>query len=176
MAGCPHVILVGLPGAGKTTVGRALAQALGWPFVDLDDAIAQQAGMSIAELFATHGERYFRELEYRATERLVQARQSTVVAPGGGWITQQPLVELVRPPSILIWLRLSPECALERMGAGRLARPLLAGADPLATLTDLSRAREAFYLQANHTVSVETMTPIEVVDAIVALARSGQRD
>ena len=127
--------------------------------------------MSVRDIFATRGEAHFRALEREATERLALAEAPAVVAPGGGWITVPGLVELVRPPARLIWLRVSPERALERLGEGVEARPLLSGRDPLAALTAILTAREAFYLQADHTVSVELMTPIDAVEAILALAR-----
>jgi shikimate kinase len=166
-----HLVLVGIPGAGKSTVGRELASRLGWPFIDLDVEIATREGMSVSGIFATRGEAYFRSLERAATERLAQAQVPAVVAPGGGWITVPGLVELLRPPSRLIWLRVPPASALERLGAGVEARPLLSGPDPLASLTAILTAREAFYLQADHAVSVEMMTPLGVVEHILALAR-----
>jgi len=166
-----HIVLVGIPGAGKSTVARALAARLQWPFVDVDDEIAAREQMSVRDIFATRGEAHFRALEREATERLALAEAPAVVAPGGGWITVPGLVELVRPPARLIWLRVSPERALERLGKGVEARPLLSGRDPLAALTAILTAREAFYLQADHTVSVELMTPFDAVEAILALAR-----
>lgn len=166
-----HLVLVGIPGAGKTTVARDLAARLQWPFVDLDEEIAARECMSVRDIFATRGEAHFRSLERAATERLAAAEIPAVVAPGGGWITVPGLVELVRPPSRLVWLRVSPERALERLGEGVEARPLLSGPEPLAALTAILTAREAFYLQANHTVSVEMMTPLDAVEAILALAR-----
>lgn len=171
MTPAAHLILVGLPGAGKSTVGREVARRLQRPFVDLDDEICAAAGMSVREIFATHGEARFRDLERAATERLARSDAPAVVAPGGGWITVPGLVRLVRPPSRLIWLQLSAERALARLGAGVAVRPLLAVTDPLAALRDLLKARESFYMQADHTLSVEMMTPPEMVEATLALAR-----
>ncbi|MHB8839522.1 MAG: shikimate kinase [Gemmatimonadaceae bacterium] len=171
MPGAAHLVLVGIPGAGKSTVGRELARRLNWPFVDLDDDITARAGMSVRDIFERHGETHFRMLERDATERLARSDAAMVVAPGGGWITVPGLVELVRPPSQLIWLQLTPLRALERLGREVEHRPLLAGADPLAALTSLLAARETLYLQADHAVSVEMMTPSSAVEAILALAR-----
>jgi shikimate kinase len=166
-----HLILVGIPGAGKSTIGRALAERLQRPFVDLDEQIETRAGMTVREIFATHGEHRFREMERDATEQLVRDARALIVAPGGGWIAVPGLVTLVRPFAQLVWLRVSPERALARLGDQISARPLLIGSDPLAALTAILAAREAFYLQADHTVSVDMMTPAEAVDAIVALAQ-----
>ncbi len=171
MGRAAHLVLVGIPGAGKSTVGHELAARLQWPFVDLDEEIAAREGMSVREIFATRGEAHFRALEREATERLALAETPAVVAPGGGWITVSGLVDLLRPPARLIWLRVSPERALERLGPGLDTRPLLSGPDPLAALTAILKAREQFYLQADHTVSVEMMTPFDAVDDILALAR-----
>jgi shikimate kinase len=166
-----HLVLVGIPGAGKSTVGRELARRLEWPFVDLDDDIIARAGLSVREIFAAYGEQRFRALEREATERLAQNASPMVIAPGGGWIAVPGLVELLRPPSRLVWMRISPARALDRLGPDVASRPLLAGSDPLAALTALAAARETFYLQADHTLSVESMTLDEVVRAILPLAR-----
>lgn len=170
MSGASHLILIGLPGAGKSTIGTALADRLGWPFVDLDKEIGEHAGMSIREIFERLGEARFRAFEREATERVAQSTVPMVIAPGGGWITVPGLVERVRPPSQLVYLELSPACALERLGGAVEARPLLAGPDPLEALTKILATRRKLYVQADHTLSVEMMTRDEVVKAIVALA------
>lgn len=170
MGKAAHLVLVGIPGSGKTSTGRELARALRWSFLDLDELIAERAGMSVRDIFATHGESHFRALEREATEQLAQAAEPVVVAPGGGWITVPGLVELVRPPAQVIWLKVSPQKALERMGHDVVTRPMLTGPAPLGALAAICAAREHFYMQADHTVSVETMTPLEAAQAILALA------
>lgn len=172
MGKAAHLVLVGIPGSGKTSTGRELARLLQWPFVDVDERIAEIAGMSVRDIFATHGEAHFRSMERDVTMQLAQAVEPIVVAPGGGWITVPGLVELLRPKARLIWLKVSAQMALERMGPNGVAqRPLLSGPAPLGALAAILAAREPFYLQADHTVSVEMMTPIEVAESIVALAR-----
>ncbi|HEY5490319.1 MAG TPA: shikimate kinase [Gemmatimonadaceae bacterium] len=166
-----HIVLVGIPGSGKSSTGHALARALRWPLFDLDEQIAERAGMTVAEIFATHGEGYFRAREREVTQELAQVTEPMVVAPGGGWITVPGLPELLRPPAQLVWLKVSPQKAIERMGKGVGTRPMLAGPTPLSALTAIAAAREKFYLQADHTVSVELMTPSEAADAILALAQ-----
>jgi len=170
VGGVPHLILVGLPGAGKTTVGAALAERLGWPFLDLDARIEERAGMRVAQIFEALGESAFRGMERAATMELAESTSRFVVAPGGGWITVPGLVELVRPPSRLVFLQVAPTTAIQRLEASVANRPLLAGPDPLAALHRLLTARQAFYLQADHTLSVDLMTPDEVAAAIMTLA------
>ena len=99
-----QVVLLGLPGAGKTTAGQALADRLGWTFLDFDEQIEAETGLSVAEIFAKFGEPYFRRLEADLTKRLA-SRHQVVFAPGGGWITNAELPALLDRDAILIWLR-----------------------------------------------------------------------
>lgn len=170
MAG--HLILVGLPGAGKSTVGPLVAQALQRAFLDFDAEIARREGRSVAQVFATDGEARFRALERALTVEL-QGAPPMVLAPGGGWVTTAGSLELLSPPAIIVYLAVSPAVALERMGEDLRSRPLLAGSDPETALARLLARRESSYLQANHTVSTDTLTPKEIADCIVALARAG---
>jgi shikimate kinase len=165
-----HLVLVGIPGSGKTSTGRELAKLLRWPFLDLDEEITALAGSSVRDIFATHGEAHFRALEREVTERLATVAAPMVLAPGGGWITVPGLVALLRPPAQLVWLKVTPQRAIERMGKGISKRPMLTGPAPMGALASLAAAREQFYLQSDHTVSVDTMTPSEAAEAILALA------
>jgi shikimate kinase len=168
-----HVVLVGLPGAGKTTIGRRVAQALGRRFIDLDVEIERRSGRRIAAIFAADGEAGFRRLEHEATAALVGAAPA-VIAPGGGWATQQASVALLRPRALLVHLAVSPEVALGRLGAGIALRPLLAGADPLAELKRLATERRAAYAGADGEVDTELLDPKEVVDAVLELVSVGR--
>jgi shikimate kinase len=155
----PHVVLVGLPGSGKTTVGRALAARLGRPFLDFDEEIERREGRSIREIFADRGERYFRSLERRLTEEMRDAGGGMVLAPGGGWVTVRRLVEMLRPPAAVVYLATQPATALDRMGTERQLRPLLDSGDPLAALSRLFEQRRGLYEAAADLV-IET----EVLD------------
>lgn len=166
--GLPHLILVGLPGAGKTTVGRAVAEKLERPFLDFDDEIERREGMSIAEIFGSKGEQHFRKLERRLTEELAQT-SGMVVAPGGGWIANPDVVGIVRPPAQIVYLRVRPATALARLGAARSTRPLLTRADPLAELTRLLEERRLAYEQADVAVSAELLPLQGVIDAVAEL-------
>jgi shikimate kinase len=169
--GVVHLVLVGLPGAGKSTVGRRVAERLGRPFVDLDDVIERQEGRTVAELFAERGEAYFRARELAATAELRAAAAPSVVAPGGGWVTVPGAVALLRPPGRIIHLAVSPERALARLGGARRERPLLRRPDPLAALESLLVARRAEYEAcADHEVATDLLTVQQVTNAVVELA------
>ena len=166
--GLPHLILVGLPGAGKTTVGRAVAAKLGRSFLDFDDEIERREGMPISQIFGAKGEHGFRALELRLTKELAKT-SGMIVAPGGGWISQPEAIALVRPPATIVYLRLRPETALARLGPQRNTRPLLMGPDPLGALKKLLGERGPAYETADQTVNSELLSLQGVIDAVVAL-------
>lgn len=164
-----HLVFIGLPGAGKSTVGRLVAERLGIPFVDLDLEIESMAGRTVSEIFALDGEATFREMEREATRRVVE-RPPAVVSPGGGWIAQPDAVALLRPPGRIIHLRVSPRTALHRMGASAAQRPLLAGGDSLAALERLEGDRRSAYATADAVLDTETLSLQELVAQSSALA------
>jgi len=168
-----HLILVGLPGAGKSTVGRAVASQLRLRFLDFDVEIAKREKLSIPELFAAKGEPYFRELERTLTAELRDGR-GMVLAPGGGWIANPGCLEALRARAILVYLEVSPERAVARMGLGLTKRPLLMRPNPVEQATNLLAARKELYLQSDHTVSTDLIARDEVVRLIVALAMAEQ--
>lgn len=163
------LVLVGLPGVGKSTVGAAVARRLGWPFLDFDVEIERREGSSVSELFRTRGEAYFRACERRLTEELA-GRGGTVLAPGGGWIVQPGLVALLRPPGRIIYLSATPATVAARLGAGQASRPLLQGADVTDRLARLLAAREAAYRAADLVVDTELIDEQEVICRVLALA------
>ena len=167
--GKPHLILVGLPGSGKSVVGEALAQRLNRSFLDFDREIERRESASISEIFAVRGEPYFRQQEIALTLELRQCG-NMVVAPGGGWVTNKGVVDIIRPPARLIYLKVKPETALARLGAQRSARPLLTRPDPLGELRRLLVEREKAYGQADHILSAEVLDIKRVVDKLVELA------
>ena len=167
--GKPHLILVGLPGSGKTVVGEALGERLNRSFLDFDREIERREGSSISEIFAVRGEPYFRQQEIALTLELRQCG-NMVVAPGGGWVTNKGVVEVIRPPARLIYLKVKPETALARLGAQRAGRPLLSRPDPLGELKRLLAERETLYSQADHVVSAEMLDVKRVVEKLAELA------
>jgi shikimate kinase len=167
--GKPHLILVGLPGSGKTAVGEALAARLNRSFLDFDREIERRESATIAEIFGVRGEPYFRQQELVLTLELRQCG-NMVVAPGGGWVTNKGVVEIIRPPARLIYLKVKPETALRRLGSTRAARPLLSRPDPLGELRRLMVEREMLYAQADHEISAEVFDVKRLVDKLVELA------
>lgn len=175
--GARHLVLLGLPGAGKSTIGPLVARALGRAFVDLDAAIESREGRAVPEIFATAGEGAFRRVERDLTATLLApGRPPLVLAPGGGWIEDPANRAWLGEGAVAVYLRVSVPVALARMGAAVEARPLLAGADPAAKLDELLRRREPFYLQAEYTLSSDTMSPDAAASSIVALASASRRD
>lgn len=164
-----HLVLVGLPGAGKSTLGRLVAGRLGSPFVDLDAEIERHEGRTVAEIFARDGEGRFRELERLMTED-VALRGNLVLSPGGGWVTQPALPALLRPPGRIIHLDVTPATALARLGSATGERPLLTTDDPAKVLEDLHTVRAPAYGIADAVLDTETLELQELVDQLAALA------
>ena len=154
------VVLVGMMGAGKSSVGRRLAARLGIPFIDADTEIESAAGMTIAEIFAQHGESYFRAGEARVIARLLE-QGPQVLATGGGAVMDANTRALIRDRSISVWLKADLEILLKRTRR-RGDRPL---ADKIK---DLLPQREPIYAQANITVQSRDEPHDTIVDEIVA--------
>jgi shikimate kinase len=167
----PHIILVGLPGSGKSSVGRAVATQLGRTFLDLDLEIERREGRSISEIFGENGESYFRAKELALTKELQQVG-NMILAPGGGWITIPDIVGLLRPPGRLIYLRVQPETALTRLGTRRTQRPLLSRPDPGGELKRLFSQRRAAYETADHVIDTELYSLQRVIEKVMELASS----
>lgn len=166
-----HIVLVGLPGSGKSTVGPLVAEALGLPFVDIDGVLSRRMGMPVDRILAEFGESRFRELEREAvTERL--ADEPSVVASGGGWAAEPGNLEGARARSVFIWLKVSAAVAIGRAEAGAV-RPLLAGGEGLSRMSALLAARESFYKQADTTVANEGGDPAVAADEIIGWIRRG---
>jgi shikimate kinase len=164
----PHLILVGLPGAGKSTVGALLATALERSFLDFDTEITRREGKSIPEIFGQDGEDHFRQLEHALTREL-QELGNMILSPGGGWVTRPDAVHLLRPPGRLVYLKISPGVAMLRMGATATGRPLLNRPDPRGELDRLLVARRAVYESAELVVNVDQLDPQRVTQRIIEL-------
>ena len=165
----PHLVLVGLPGAGKTICGELLAARLGRPFVDLDREIERMAGRSVTAIFDQLGESAFRDLETEAT-RALDTLPPAIIAPGGGWIERQVNREIARGTCRLVYLRVSPATALRRLGNQTASRPLLAGGDPAINIATIFDRRGPLYMTSDAELDTEVLSPEEVVDRLVVLA------
>ncbi len=169
----PRAVLIGLPGVGKSTVGRRLAGALAVPFADSDDLVERSAGRSVAEIFGRDGEPAFRRLEAAAIAQALTGFDG-VLALGGGAVgssgTRQALLD---SPAPVLLLTASPEELLTRIGRTR-HRPLLAG-DPAARLAELAAVREPLYRQLAGASCDTSGRPIEAVVAELAALLDTQR-
>jgi shikimate kinase len=141
------IVLVGLMGAGKTTIGRRLAKRLGLPFVDSDEEIEKAADRKISEIFEHFGEAGFRDGERRVMRRLIDGSPK-VIATGGGAFVDSETRALILAHCLAIWLLAEPETLAERVGR-RADRPLLKDRDALEVLRDLGEARSPFYAEAH---------------------------
>ncbi len=159
------IVLVGLMGVGKTTVGRRLAKKLGLGFVDSDHEIEQAADMSVGEIFEKYGEDDFRSGERRVIARLLDGSPQ-VVATGGGAFINDETRELIKREGISVWLDADVNILVERTGR-RDTRPLLKNGDPKAILARLSRERSPYYAQADLKVVSGDGSHDHVVNAII---------
>jgi shikimate kinase len=144
------IVLVGMMGVGKTSVGRRLAAALRFDFVDADEAIEEAAKMTISEIFETYGEAYFRDGERRVIARLLDERHGgseSVIATGGGAFVDPATRALILERGIAVWLDSDIDTLLDRVGRNS-HRPLLRQGDPRETLTRLRTERAPFYAEA----------------------------
>lgn len=161
------IALIGLRGAGKSTVGKNVAEKLGRPFVELDALIEEEAGLGLAEIFALHGESYYRRLERDVLSQLVAAERDTVLATGGSLATERPTFELLKGSAVTIWLKAKPEQHLDRVKAQGDRRPMAGRADPLAELGTLLKDREPLYGEAEIVVDTSALTSQQVADEIL---------
>ena len=164
-----HVLLVGLPGSGKTTVGVLVAKELGATFVDVDTAIVRREGRPVTLIFAEKGEAAFRDMERHEVEATL-GRDAAVIAPGGGWAVQPGVLAQARAAALIVYLKTKPDTATRRAGPGN--RPTLMGGDPLDLMRDLLRDREVAYQEADATVDTDGRSAVDVAAEVVRLARA----
>ena len=155
-----QIVLLGLPGSGKSTVGPIVAQKLGWRFVDLDQQIEAAVGLSVSQIFATRGEAEFRRIERELTDRLA-FEVRLVLSPGGGWLLRNQLRDAVE-----IWLEVDPHEAVNRLGSGAAGRPLLQP-DPLKRMQQLLAERRQHYNRAELHIDTNGKSAAEVAAAVV---------
>jgi shikimate kinase len=167
--GMRAIVLVGMMGSGKSSVGRRLGAKLGLPFVDADVEIETAAGMTIPEIFAQRGESEFRDGERRVISRILTTRAPLVLATGGGAFMNSETRERIARLGISIWLKAEPEVLMRRVRK-RANRPLLQTADPDATMRRMLAEREPVYALADLTLtSRDAPHDVVVEDAVAAL-------
>lgn len=144
------IVLVGMMGVGKSTIGRRLAARLKIPFVDVDDEIIVSANMEIADIFERHGEAHFREGERKVIQRLLDGTEK-VIATGGGAFIEQATRALILDKSTCVWLRADLDILVKRVSK-RDTRPLLRNGDPKKIIADLSKIRDPLYALAHYQI------------------------
>jgi XRE family transcriptional regulator, aerobic/anaerobic benzoate catabolism transcriptional regulator len=165
----PVIALLGLRGAGKTTIGRRLARRLRIPFVELDRRVEEAAGLTLDEIFALHGEEYYRRLERETLDRVLRDGAPLIVATGGGIVTRPDTFAVLRQRALTIWLRADPEDHWNRVVQQGDRRPMADHPEAMAELRRLLAARRPLYGEAAHTVDTSGVELDEIVKRIEAL-------
>ena len=164
------IVLVGMMGAGKSTVGRRLAMRLRLPFLDADIEIEAAASMSIPDIFATHGELYFRDGEARVIARLLD-NGPAVIATGGGAVMREETRKRIADKAVSIWLKADLDVIMKRVKR-RADRPLLQTEDPAATVARLLEVREPLYQTADLTILSRDVPHERIVDECMDVLRA----
>ncbi len=165
-----HILLIGLPGSGKSTVGPLVANLLKMPFIDVDREIERVAGVSIETLFRERGEAYFRNLESEAVVAQLDRPTPAVVATGGGWAAQARNLSQRLERRVCVYLETSPPVATARASQDG-GRPLLPRGQELLAMEQLLRNRERYYAGADLRVTTDGLSAREVARRVAELAR-----
>ena len=164
-----NIVLMGFMGAGKTTIGKKLAKALGYEFIDTDEWIEKEQGRKISDIFAEDGEAAFRDMETDLLKHLQESKEKFVLSIGGGMPVREENRALLRNLGIVIYLKTSKEEIIRRV-SGDKNRPLLQGGDLEEKVTNLMNAREQIYVETAHAeVITDRKNPSEVVENIMSI-------
>ncbi len=163
-----NITLVGFMGTGKTTAGRILARRLGYRFIDVDEEIEREQGVSISHIFSELGETYFRMLE-RDFIKALSFKEGLIISAGGGAVIDERNIEAMKTGGVIVCLTAAPDAIMKRVG-NSANRPLLKVPDPMSRITELMGAREQFYRKADFTIDTTAMTPGDVAEEIIRLA------
>jgi XRE family aerobic/anaerobic benzoate catabolism transcriptional regulator len=169
-----RIALVGLRGAGKSTVGALLAERLQVPFVELDREIERAAAMETADILAVHGQAHFRKLERSALEAVLQAHPRVVIATGGGLVTETATYELLLAECFVLWLRASPTQHMSRVVAQGDLRPMADNPQAMEDLRAILESRAALYARADAELDTSSLTPQTAADAVLRMV--GRRE
>ncbi len=166
-----RVALIGLRGAGKTTLGQAAARALDMPFIELDREIERVAGMDLAEIFSVHGQGFFRRLELQCLEHVVHAYDRAVIATGGSLVTEPATFDLLLASCYVIWLRAAPAQHMERVAAQGDLRPMAGSRQAMEDLEAILESRAPLYARANAELDTSGLDRDEALAALLELIR-----
>jgi XRE family aerobic/anaerobic benzoate catabolism transcriptional regulator len=161
------IALVGLRGAGKSTVGARLAKKLKIEFIELDRRIEKAAGMSLGEIFSIHGEGYYRRLEFETLQKLFYESPGCVLATGGSIVSEHESWNLVKRLCFTVWLRATPKEHMSRVLKQGDLRPMKDNPSAMIELKDLLSRREHLYAEATLKVRTSTKTPQQIVELII---------
>ncbi|HVY08210.1 MAG TPA: helix-turn-helix transcriptional regulator [Burkholderiales bacterium] len=147
-----RIALIGLRGAGKSTLGQALAAELGVPFIELDREVEREAGTGLSEIFLLYGQQGYRRYEQRCLERIVESQARCVIATGGSIVSDPATFDLLRSSCFTVWLKAKPEEHMSRVMAQGDTRPMAGNAQAMADLKRILQGRAALYGQADAVV------------------------
>jgi XRE family aerobic/anaerobic benzoate catabolism transcriptional regulator len=166
------IALLGLRGAGKSTLGEKLAQALGVAFVELDRDVEREAGAELGEVFAMYGQEGFRRFERRALERVLAQHDRAVVAVGGSLVTDAATYKLLRERSLCVWLKASPEEHMARVIAQGDMRPFKGRSAALEEIRQLLADRDRLYSRADFVLDTSGKTVRSSLSQLISLAKT----
>lgn len=163
-----RIALIGLRGAGKSTLGAALAERLGWPFVELDREVEAEAGAPLAAIFDLYGQPGFRRLERRCLERVVEEKPRAVIATGGGLVSDVATFERLLESCFTVWIKASPTEHMGRVVAQGDMRPMADNREAMADLQRILKVRESLYGKADLMVDTTQTSPDQALEALLA--------
>jgi len=167
-----RIALVGLRGAGKTTLGHALAREYHWPFVELDREIEREAAVGLSELFMLHGQSGYRRIERRCLERVIEANERLVMAVGGGIVSEPETFHLLLDRCFTVWVKAEPEEHMARVVAQGDFRPMAGSQEAMADLSRILAAREPLYRKADAIVDTSGNEPAQSLAALRTVLKS----
>jgi XRE family transcriptional regulator, aerobic/anaerobic benzoate catabolism transcriptional regulator len=167
-----RIALVGLRGAGKTTLGHGLARELHWPFVELDREIEREAAVGLSELFMLHGQSGYRRIERRCLERVIESHDRLVMAVGGGIVSEPETFHLLLDRCFTVWVKAEPEQHMARVVAQGDFRPMEGSHEAMADLSRILAAREPLYRKADAIVDTSAADPAQSLRELKDLARA----